>query len=89
MSKQSKAKEFQVYVEKVIPMTFSNCANCEPVMGERIVYVDPLHSAMGTHMAVVQTGQKCAIGGFSVKKMASCNLHTFAPPNAGSNGPSA
>lgn len=86
MSKQSEAKQRQVYVEKVIPMTCSNCANCEPVMGKRLAYIDPTRTAMGTHIATVQTGQECSIGGFSVKKLGSCNMHVFEPPNAGVTG---
>ena len=82
MSKQSEAKEFQMYVEKVIQMTCSNCDHCEPVMGERLEYIDPRRSSLGTHMAMVQTGQKCGIGEFAVKKLATCNLHVCAAPNA-------
>jgi len=78
MSKQTDAKEKQGYVAKVIPMTCSNCTHCEPVMGERLAYIDPTCSAKGTHMAPTQVGQKCGIGGFSVKKLGSCNRHEFA-----------
>jgi hypothetical protein len=78
MSKQSEAKEKQGYVEKFIPTVCSNCAHCQPVMGERLGYIDPNSWTKGTHMAQTQVSQKCGIGGFAVKKMGSCAEHVFS-----------
>jgi hypothetical protein len=75
MSKQSEAKERQLYTPKFVPGTCGNCVYCEPVMGERLTYIDPLHWSKGTHMQSVQTGQKCGLGGFAVKKHGSCTEH--------------
>ena len=80
MSKQIKAKIAQGYVDKVVPMTCSNCANCVPVMGERLSYIDPTCYAKGTHMALIEVGQKCGVGGFKVKKLGYCNLHSLKGP---------
>ena len=77
MSKQSDAKERQMYTPKFVPMTCSNCAHVVPVMGQRLVYVNPYRSIEGTRMADVEVGQRCGLGGFAVKKMGSCNEHTY------------
>ena len=65
MSKQSEAKERQGYVPKALPRTCCNCA----------------HFKMDTETKTTQWGQswtvdtnlRCAIGGFAVKKMGTCN----------------
>lgn len=75
MSKQSVAKITQGYVAKVVPMTCSNCQHCEPVMGEVLRYKDPARASDGTHLVSEPVSQRCAIGGFAVKKLGSCDLH--------------
>lgn len=75
MSKQREAKDRQMYVDKFIPATCSNCTHCEPVMTERLIYNDPNSWAAGTRMGLVQTSQRCGLGGFAVKKQGACNEH--------------
>lgn len=66
MSKQSDAKASQGYVAKPIPKT---CANCKHLKMEVEEYKD--------WMLRIYTKEKnirCGIGGFAVKKTATCNL---------------
>ena len=78
MSKQSDAKSRQGYTPKVVPATCGNCRNCEAVMGERLMYVDPYRSEAGTHMAMTPTSQRCRVGDFTVHRMGWCRLHAEA-----------
>lgn len=62
MSPQAKAKEAQGYVDKAVPRT---CMNC-------------LHFRFDTgwhdeaHRYPKETNLRCGLGGFAVKKMATC-----------------
>jgi hypothetical protein len=78
MSKASTATAEQQYTDKVVPATCANCKSCVAVMGDRLMYVDPHNSMAGTHKVPVQTGQKCGIGDFAVKKLGWCKLHVLA-----------
>lgn len=83
MSKQSKAKEDQNYVQKAIPQTCNVCGSCVPVMGEVLRYKAPDSCTMGeTHLVSEQVSQKCGIGGFAVKKMGTCRWWLPLPDNA-------
>ena len=64
MSKQSEAKKAQNYREDAD--TCANCANYESQLIEQ-TYI----SAVWT----VEKGKRCAIGGFAVKKTATCDQH--------------
>lgn len=77
-SKQAEAKERQQYTDKLIPGVCGNCAHCDPVMGERLAYIDQGCWSKGTHLVPVQVSQTCVKGGFNVKKMGSCAEHAFA-----------
>lgn len=72
MSKQSKAKAAQGYVDKAIPSTCATCAKF------RFDLVD----ANAAHNAKYETkyppyfvskNMRCEIGGFAVKKLGTCN----------------
>jgi len=69
MSSQSDAKDKQRYVEKLIPNVCSNCLH--------------YRSVIDTHKGVYggewksEKNRRCAIGGFSVKKTATCELFSF------------
>ncbi len=65
MSKQSDAKEAQQYNEKPIPHVCSNCLN----------YRSVVTTNKGIFGGSYQTekNRRCAIGGFAVKKTASCD----------------
>lgn len=66
MSKQSEAKANQGYVAKPVPKT---CMNCQH-------YRSDLIDRPPTRNGVIYTDEKnlrCGIGGFAVKKMATCN----------------
>lgn len=84
MSKQQQCKDKQQYVPKAIPQTCGACRHCVPVMGEVLMYKDPLKYAMGgTHVISQQVSQKCGIGGFVVKKMGTCSVWVpLLPDNA-------
>lgn len=70
MSKQSDAKNFQNYRET--PDTCSNCGHYESQMVERT------HSGWGGLRAwTEEKNKRCSIGGFAVKKMATCDLHVL------------
>ena len=71
MSKQSKAKEFQGYVEKVVPMTCSNCKHFRSVITQ-----EPSQWGGGTWTK--ETAMRCDLGGFKVKKMGGCNEHLYS-----------
>jgi hypothetical protein len=75
MSKQSDAKERQMYTPKFVPMTCSNCAHMKCDM--------ELPAWMGKQPGVwddkykLEKNHRCGLGGFAVKKMGSCNEHTY------------
>jgi hypothetical protein len=68
MSKQSEAKERQMYVPKLTPMVCSNCRHFESVVTQ-----EP--SQWGGRTWTKETGMRCGLGGFKVMKMGSCNEH--------------
>lgn len=74
MNKQSEAKEKQGYISKAIPQTCGVCQHCKPVMGDVLRYKDNQSYLSGTHIVSEQVSQKCAIGGFTVKKMGTCKM---------------
>ena len=60
MSKQSEARKKMGYVPKLVPNTCSRC-----VFFEKIVEVDPYGYSHDKNL-------RCLKGGFTVKKMGSC-----------------
>ena len=82
MSKKLRAAiEAQQYTSKLISGTCGNCLHVVPVMGERLMYLNPHQTMEGTEIRSVEVGQKCGIGGFSVKKLGSCAEHAFGKPD--------
>jgi hypothetical protein len=69
MSKQSEAKERQMYVPKITPMVCSNCKHFDSVVTQ-----EPSQYG-GTWTK--ETGMRCGLGGFKVMKMGGCNEHTY------------
>lgn len=67
MSKQSDAKKAQGYVDKATPMTCSNCAHFKSEKVDIGIY-SPY---------ITDKNIRCGIGGFAVKKNATCNKFTF------------
>ena len=66
MSKQSEAKQAQGYEQKpVIPV----CKNCSHYQSEFDVYQSFLEGFM------IEKELRCGIGGFAVRKMATCKLY--------------
>ena len=65
MSKQSEAKKQQGYVNKAIPRT---CCNCVYFRME----VEDTQTAWGAAYQK-EKNLHCFVGGFAVKKMATCN----------------
>lgn len=69
MSRQSDAKDEQGYIEKPIPKVCANCRN--------------YRSVVETHKGIFggewksEKNRRCAIGGFCVKKMATCDFFAF------------
>lgn len=69
MSKQSEARERQNYRE-----TLDTCGNCTHYKSQR---VDKSYDAYnGKHVWTEEKHKHCSIGGFSVKKMATCDKYT-------------
>ena len=68
MSRQSESKERQGYVSKAVPTTCMNCVNFAVDMVEREYRV-----FSQTRTFQEEKNMRCAIGGFKVMKMASCN----------------
>lgn len=64
MSKQSEAKEKQGYVPKAIPQTCGNCAHFTSNVVRRSGYFGIYEE---------ESGLRCSIGGFAVKKNGTCN----------------
>lgn len=68
MSKQSDAKQQQGYTPKAIPQT---CMNCKHFMFDTVQTVAPTEwRPDGWHE---DKNLRCLLGGFAVKKMATCN----------------
>jgi len=67
MSKQSQAKLAQGYEQKPIPKT---CANCIHFKSDKEV----IKSAYSSNQYTKESNLRCGIGGFAVKKMATCNM---------------
>lgn len=84
MSKQSDAKAAQGYVEKPIPRT---CANCQYFRSDMLLaawmieanrsYSVPRYSLPASGL---EKNRRCDLGGFAVKKTATCN--SFAHKDA-------
>ena len=70
MSKQSEAKDRQMYVPKITPMVCSNCRHFDSTVTQ-----EPSQYGGGTWTK--ETGMRCALGGFKVMKMGSCNEHEY------------
>lgn len=64
MTKQSEAKEKQGYIPKLKPPA---CVNCKNFTHEEIIMKTPWSSY------VKDTNLRCALGGFKVMKMGTCN----------------
>jgi hypothetical protein len=64
MSKASEAKKIQGYVDKAIPRT---CMTCNHFTHDTITQTH------GYGSFTRDTNLRCSIGGFAVKKMATCN----------------
>lgn len=77
MSKVANAKSLQGYIAKVVPNTCSICQHRVPVTAQVLRYIDPFLASEGTHYVTEEVGQKCGIGGFSVKRLGCCNQ--FSP----------
>lgn len=60
MSKQSEAKKEQGYVERAPQNVCGNCAHYRSAMSDYYGY---------------ESEKKCTLGGFAVKKLATCNKH--------------
>lgn len=80
MSKQSEAKEKQVYVAKVMPMTCGNCAHlkCDMELPKWMAHENAASHALGRPAKYgdnnkAQKNLRCGIGGFAVKKMGTCD----------------
>lgn len=67
MSKQSEAKIDQGYEQKPVPRT---CANCQHFKSDNVLsYVGHFDGKE----YFKESNLRCGIGGFAVKKMATCN----------------
>jgi hypothetical protein len=74
-SKQALAQEAQGYVAKAIPRV---CGNCKHFTSEKVdANADYAGHAWVTPY-IVDKNMRCAIGGFAIKKMGTCNLHDAA-----------
>lgn len=67
MSKQSEAKERQGYTPKPIPHVCGTCGNITSDLVEMTGYMGKPNGF------VVEKNIRCGIGGFAVKKMATCD----------------
>lgn len=87
MSRQSDAKEAQGYVATPVPSTCVNCTNFAsdmvlPEWAQREVAKGAKHwsgsdSGYSVERDGVEKNRRCTLGGFAVKKMATCDK--FAP----------
>ena len=69
MSKQSEAKLAQGYEHKPVPKTCVNCAHYR----SEISFVKSAYSSQGIRQ---EKDIRCGLGGFAIKKMATCNQFT-------------
>lgn len=69
MSKISEAKERQGYVEKAVPQT---CVNCKSFTFDSID--KEFFSGVSITKWKEDKNLRCIVGGFAVKKMATCDL---------------
>jgi len=76
MSKQSDAKNEQNY--RGVPDTCANCGHYESQMVENTYNAWNGKQTSWTE----EKGKRCSIGGFAVKKMATCDKHVLTVPNA-------
>lgn len=67
MSQQAEAKKAQNYRET--PDTCSNCGHYQSKM------VEKTYTGFQTHTWNEEKGKRCSLGGFAVKKMATCDVH--------------
>lgn len=85
MSKQSEAKNEQGYLAK--SNTCSNCGHFQSdvILPAWCVETNKIHEARGakphyvlgeTHGGV-ERNMRCSVGGFAVKKSATCNIHVL------------
>ena len=65
MSKQSHAKEMHKYNQKPV---FPMCCNCKSYTFEMV------DNGYGYY---IEKNKRCSVGGFSVKKTATCEKHVF------------
>lgn len=73
MSKQSEAKARQIYVDKLIPNTCSNCVHFR----SEIETIPPYNEWCTSYTK--EKNMRCALGGFKVKKMGACIEHVARP----------
>ena len=66
MSKQSEAKIQQGYVDKAVPKT---CGQCLHFTSDTVT-----RTTIWLEAYTIESNLRCSIGGFAVKKMATCNL---------------
>ena len=79
MSKQSEAKKEQNYREA--PDACANCGHYESHMVEKTY-----DAWNGKQVWNEEKGKRCSIGGFAVKKMATCDRHVLVTSNANVTG---
>lgn len=65
MSKQSEAKSKQGYVPKAVPQT---CMNCDYFKKDKV-----LVCSLGASNYYEDKNLRCTLGGFTVKKMGTCD----------------
>ena len=82
MSKQSEAKKEQNYRE--VPDSCANCGHYESQLVEKTY-----DAWNGKQVWAEEKGKRCSIGGFAVKKMATCDRHILLTPNTGGKPPPA
>jgi hypothetical protein len=73
MSKQSEAKAKQAYVEKPLPRTCSTCAHLTVDL-ELPAWMKKAGCYDHDPRYLVETNRRCSIGGFAVKRTATCQL---------------
>ncbi len=67
MSKQSEAKDKQHYVEKPVPKV---CGNCRHYTSEIVTRKNFNFGC--TNILTEEKAKRCSVGGFAVKKTATC-----------------
>lgn len=79
MSKQSEAKERQLYVPKAIPQTCANCRHMSFDLDYPAWMIKEARNEIYGDEHKIETGHRCKIGDFAVKKMGTCNEWTGKP----------